>query len=97
MAEVMVEQELVAKVMLSTLEVMVKAVLLEHLVNQMELYTLEVEAAAERIIVEVVALEVVELVPTGMLLVLEGTEELTQVVVEVEAVAGITVAVVELA
>lgn len=71
MAEVMVEQELVAKVMLSTLEVMVKAVLLEHLVNQMELYTLEVEAAAERIIVEVVALEVVELVPTGILMALE--------------------------
>ena len=71
MAEVMVEQELVAKVMLSTLEVKVKAVLLEHLVNQMELYTLEVEAAAERIIVEVVALEVVELVPTGILMALE--------------------------
>lgn len=97
MAEVMVEQELVAKVMLSTLEVMVKAVLLEHLVNQMELYTLEVEAAAERIIVEVVALEVVELVPTGMLLVLEGTEILTRVLVEVEAAAGITVALVDLA
>ena len=97
MAEVMVEQELVAKVMLSTLEVMVKAVLLEHLVNQMELYTLEVEAAAERIIVEVVALEVVELVPTGMLLVLEGTEILTRVLVEAEAAAGITVALVDLA
>ena len=96
MAEVMVEQELVAKVMLSTLEVMVKAVLLEHLVNQMELYTLEVEAA-ERIIVEVVALEVVELVPTGMLLVLEGTEILTRVLVEAEAAAGITVALVDLA
>ena len=97
MAEVMAEQGLVAKVMLSTLEVMVKAVLLEHLVNQMELYTLEVEAAAERIIVEVVALEVVELVPTGMLLVLEGTEILTRVLVEAEAAAGITVALVDLA
>lgn len=97
MAEVMAEQGLVAKVMLSTLEVMVKAVLLEHLVNQMELYTLEVEAAAERIIVEVVALEVVELVPTGMLLVLEGTEILTRVLGEAEAAAGITAALVDLA
>ncbi len=51
----------------------------------------------ERITVAVVELMAAELVPTGMLLVLEGTEILTRVLVEAEAAAGITVALVDLA
>lgn len=68
-----------------------------HLVNLQEPYIPQEVEVRERIIVEVVALEVVELVPIGMLLVLEGTEILIRVLVEAEAAAGITVALVDLA
>ena len=65
--------------------------------NLQEPYIPQAVGVRERITVAVVELMAAELVPTGMLLVLEGTEILTRVLVEAEAAAGITVALVDLA
>lgn len=68
-----------------------------HLVNLQEPYIPQEVEVRERITVAVVELMAAELVPTGMLLVLEGTAILTRVLGEGEAAAGITAAPVDLA
>ena len=97
MVGAMAEQELAVMVMSSMLAAMGKEGQHAPSGNLQEPYIPQAVGVQERITVAVVELMAAELVPTGMLLGLEGTEILTRVLVEAEAAAGITVALVDLA